>query len=373
MAITKAAKSVTIKFIPKMGTLSAYIVSTGGDLFQFYNSTEGTFSPNYTPASPLNLRLAVRSSSSTQEVPVKAISRVLVGGSEVRFGTNQVSTGTYVGVFERGINNVKVIGNFADKLGYASSVLTIEGEVDNGGRRESISASLPMRVMQGTGSETLMTITAHKSATDTTAGDLVLTQDNVSVTLVPMVFVEGTAGSLETLKQTYTFRWYRASGGGWTEITATGNGFTLSGDKTKLTVSRDGVNAYLGIRCEMHKKSGTPTFVCGDIIGVHDVADEYDIDPCPNLIDQTIEDGVSGKESLTYTPKLVKRTGDTWTEEEVANGFNFDVQDSAGNTITDQTSAANPKPLLKALGKKSLTITADHLRGVGDVELYIEC
>lgn len=356
-----ASKSITIKFNSRVGTFSALIQSPSGDLYQEYqrNGDKVTVTPDFSKTKPV-LNYVCSSSRVADGVSTPVAMHYYFNGVEITFDSSGKSNGLFAGLFERVVPSasqlfygLRIIGNLAEASGFAPIVIKMVGTISAKAQStvvtDDIQADYTISVGPYTGTAYRVTIAAGDAKSFT------LTSPDDSCVLV----AKATQGN-EEIASTLYYKWYKAvsSDSGWEQI---------SGASTaKLTVKASDVTCTRDYKVEVYNdKSMAANSLLGfDFVTVMDASDPYDIDPCPNPLDTTIEEDESGNGTVTFTPKLVVR-GKSQT---IDTKFYFTLKSAAGVVLNTD---AGRKPTVQL---SSFSVTRDDcIHGGGaDISLTIE-
>lgn len=132
-----ASKSVSIKFISRVGTYMAMIQSPNGDLYQEYqrNGDKVTVMPDFSKTKPL-LNFVCTSSRVAEGVSTPVSMRYYFNGVEITFDSAGKSSGLFTGLFERVVPSasqlyygLRIVGNLVQASGYAPIVIKMVGKI----------------------------------------------------------------------------------------------------------------------------------------------------------------------------------------------------------------------------------------------------
>lgn len=132
-----ASKSVSIKFISRVGTYMAMIQSPSGDLYQEYqrNGDKVTVMPDFSQTKPL-LNFVCTSSRVAEGVSTPVSMRYYFNGVEITFDSAGKSSGLFTGLFERVVPSasqlyygLRIVGNLVQASGYAPIVIKMVGKI----------------------------------------------------------------------------------------------------------------------------------------------------------------------------------------------------------------------------------------------------
>lgn len=137
MASTQKEASVSrqIMFRTKGQTYTAFLHSSTGDIIQQYDST-GAWYPDFTPSSPLVVRLIVTSSKTSGTVQPSSVEYKVAGVTLAFDSSGSCTTSGYASYFKRVANSdgsvdLWIIGNIGDALGKVSALLEVTAKVGN--------------------------------------------------------------------------------------------------------------------------------------------------------------------------------------------------------------------------------------------------
>ena len=353
----QASVQRTIKFISRMGTYTAYVMSKAGDLHQYYDSqTPGTaVSPSYEDSTskfyqPV-LRLYVTNSRETDTVTPADVD-FYVGEAKVVFDASGLSTGllsgsvldpSFKGVFQKVTPGngelyfgLKILKNLPELLLWASTVIKMVAKINppNSTLLDDITVTYPIKISQKTSDSAMVTITSPDF--------FAITEKGGTCRLSAVVMMGG-----QEMNTGWTFNYYQMTSDGY-EKKHTGKDYT---------VSEADVHTSAIFRVEAISATGQKIY---DVATVVDASDPYDIEACPTPADETIdEDPKSERSSVVYNPKLVTRAD----KKEVKDAkFKFILTDYAGN-ILNPNNYKTPQT--------SFTVTRDDCNQGEDLSLTI--
>ena len=346
--MSSASASRTIHFSALAGTYTTTIISPQGDLYQDYIGSVGNVvgvTPDFSKSQPV-LYFVCISSKATEGVATPDSMKYYFGGTEIAFGSDSISTGTFSGLFKRiypsadqPYYGLQILNNIAAAAGYASVAIKMVGTLSYGTTlSQDIEHSYTIPIAPYTGTSYRVTIVAGDSK------NFVLTSKGDSCALKAMAYQSG-----EELTSNLTYQWQKMTAGAWIDI----SGATSQ----TLNVPTDDVNVYGNYRV---KVSLSGTLIGTDVQGIMDASDPYDIQPNPDPADETINETGTDKTQVTYTPKVVRRgTGTTAFN----TTFYFTVMDAAGVYLNTDYGTA----------QVSFTVTRSMCaQAGGDVTLIIE-
>ena len=340
--MSSASTTRTIKFISKAGTYMATIMCPDGDLFQYWDGTgvDQTVFPNFETMKP-KLNFICTSSRVAEGIANIASMRYYFGGAEITFNSSGYSTGLFGDGTAEGsyfkryaadgstflYPGLQILKNIAAIASYLPVTIKMVATIYYGTQEDSISADYTIPIQQKAQFAGKVTIVAgdNKSFVISSKGDSCILQAKAY----------NSEGAL-SVGLTYTWEQFDPS--------AVGN---VDGWK-----------------------------LLGDVQGVIDKSDPYDIDPHPSPEDETIdEDTSSSRDHVTYTPVLVTRGGAAVSPNPL---YYFLVRDAAGvvlNKYRDGNAAVNGSdPMeLSTNAMASYTVTREQCQaGGGDISITIQ-
>lgn len=340
-----ASASRTIKFISKVGTYTALIMSPSGDLFIDYEGTTNDVTavyPNFATTKPI-LYFVCMSSRVAEGVADPDAMEYYFNGEKITF-SGGVSTGTFAGYFQTVAPSgdqlyygLQILKDISALAGYAPATIKMVATVSYGTQSDTIQATYTIPIQQATGSSYRVTIAAGDTK------NFVITAKGGSCILKAMAYQSGNA-----LTKDLTYVWEKMGASGWETITGA--------TSQTLTVYADDINTYGEYRVHV-KRAGAE--IGTDIQSVMDASDPYDIDPHPSPEDEAITEDTTGNGEVTYTPVVVKRGTST---KALDTQFYFVLKDAAGVYLnSDRTTP-----------KASQTVTRAHcVQAGGDVSVTI--
>lgn len=346
--MSSASTSRTIHFSTLSGTYTTMIMSPSGDLYQDYIGTADNVTgvtPDFSNTKPL-LYFICTSSKTTEGIATPDSMKYYFGGTEITFGSDNISTGIFAGLFKRiypGTDQpyygLQIINNIASAAGYASVAIKMIATLSYGtASSQEIEHSYTIPVSQYTGTSYRVTIAAGDNK------NFVLTSKGDSCILKAFAYQ-----SSAILSSNLTYQWQKMTGGAWTDMPGS--------TSQTLTVTTDNINVYGNYRVKVFLSG---TLIGTDTQGVMDVSDPYDILPNPDPADETINETGTDKTQVTYTPKVVKRGTNTTALDTT---FYFTAMDAAGVYLNTDYETA----------KASFSVTrAMCAQAGGDVTLLIE-
>lgn len=333
--MSKAFAQRTVKFINKVGTFTAYLQCSQGELWQTYQKDGDTFTnivPNFATIQPV-IDFVVISSR------VSGITG-LNGVPTWYFGTTQINNGSTViwktDYFElvpigsgRTYYGLKIKKNLVDLTGGASITIKAVGDL-------LISATATTDTISA---QAVVSITpASSNGVKVVVRDI--TQAVVQGTRAAFTF-ESEEQQMVLKADTYkgsiivtsglTYQWQRVTNGSWQNLVnnSSSGGNVISGVTTsQLTIGENQVMTYTQLRCEV--KEGSEVIGYG-VANVMDATDPYIITPNPTPLDETIEDTA---DTVYYTPQIVSRDSGTTATDLTAQGFKFTYTTGAGVDVT---------------------------------------
>lgn len=379
--MSKAQASRTIKLVQHLGTLTAALVCSKGELWQQYvgdASTATDIAPDFTADPPVVDLYVTSSNVSTGETLPGAI-EVWFGGDKVgsvvkttNNGTDSYSVtyetpyatgGAYAGLFEilvpgaggRTRYGVKIRKNLVPVTLGAGSTLTVKAVIEAGTSSDTVAVSIPYRCQRSTGSGMVVAIESGDGFNCT------LSRNDASYTSGVKLSAKAYDGASAVAPGTLTYEWYRQDETVTAANTTTGDivGWQRLQGKTgpDLVVDHTMVDASEQFRVMVYRGGN---FVGSAIRTVYDASDPYEIKVTANPADETIEQGVNTE--VRYKVQLVDRVNGTPTTEPVS--WTFMVLDSAGvQLINPATNSTGDFIVTEAMcvqaGNVSLVITAN--------------
>lgn len=345
--MSTASTSRTIKFISKAGTYTALIMSPSGDLYQDYEGTTDDVTaiiPDYATLKPI-LYFVCTSSRVAEGVATPDSIAYYFNGTQITFD-GDTSTGTFAGYFKKITPSgdqlyygLQILNNIVALSGFAPAVIKMVASISYGTQSDSIQASYTIPIQQATGSSYRIVIGAGDTK------NFVITEKNGSCILRAYAYQSGNA-----LSQNLTYAWEKMGSSGWVVI--------AGATSRDLTVSANDINTYGEYRVHISRNGSE---IGSDVQSVIDASDPYDIDPHPNPADEAISEDITGNDSVTYTPVVVKRGTGT---QALTTQFYFVLKDAAGVYLNSQSDRTTPKA--------SQTVTRAHCEQAGgDVSVTI--
>lgn len=354
--MSSATKSVTIKFVSKIGCYTAIIQSPSGDLYQEYEGST-TNNPNITPdfsQTKPALYFVCTSSRVAEGISTPVSMRYYFNDTEIVFDSAGKSSGVFAGLFEiirpdtqQLYWGLRIVKNLAATSGYAPITIKMVGKIQARSQQtditDDLTASYDIPVGPYTGSANRVTIQSKDGKWFT----LRSSSDTCQLTAFA-------SRSSKEVTQGLTYKWYRAvaTAAGWEEI---------SGSTSKtLTVKAADVDCTRDYKVEVYEDGKLFGY---DFQTVIDSSDPYDIDPCPVPSDGTIDEDTDSNGQVVYTPKLVVRGKTT----AIDTTFYFTLKSASGVVLNTEASRSPTKEA------KSFTVTrADCFNGgYSDLSLTI--
>lgn len=322
-----AQTSREIKFTNQVGSYSAQLMPSDGDIFQIYKGEETTgysVTPNLEVTQP-RLMYACTSSrklennQATGQVTPEAVTWY-VNGEQLVFSAG-VSTNVFngkAGHFKQivpGSNSdyfgIQVVKNLATDFNLAPISIKGTAIFRYALNYDSIDAHYTIPVSKGTADTVRVTIAAGDEK------NFVIREKGGSCILKAIAF--NFDGEINPAGLTY--KWEQLTSAGWNMLATTTQTLTVSGD----IVDTNGI-----FRVTVFK-SGTSLGV--DAQHVMDASDPYDINPNPTPADETINNDAAEGQSgynVTYNPQVVVRG-----TNQVVDGctFAYYIHDAVGNQL----------------------------------------
>ena len=321
--MSEASAIRQVQYVRRGNTLTPYLQSDMGDLFQEYQGTADApeaVAPDFATLAP-SLSLVVLSSLVSQGTVTPTAVDWYFNGTKLTFGGDNLSTNTFggeAGHFEnlpyvagtRQYYTLRIKKNLVKASGGAACVIKAEATVSTGGASDKIQAVYSIPITVGVGNSKRVTIMSPDGRFFT------ILEKGGSCQLKAMAWL-----GADQLTAGLTYVWKRLVDGAWQVITGqTGQTLTVTGDMVQtggqfmVEVSQNG--ALVGT----------------DVQTVLDASDPLDIITNPDPADETITEGSGG--SVTYTPILVKRGSQTKYKDTM---FYFTATDAAGNVLNPST------------------------------------
>lgn len=364
--MSTASASTTIKFVRRVGTLTATLMTPNGDIYQEWEGTGSNpkCTPDFSNLSPkLILNMVCMSSRTSIPLTVSNVKWSL-GGKGITFDpTSGKSTGNFSGVFQFGKVNgefvsssLTILSNIAKYTGGLSTTISAEGMVQVGNSVETIHAHYNVSIRPRTAASTRVTIISP-------SGDNFVITSKDPAQPGYKCYLKAVAMDADGTEVTtgLTYAWYKLKGGVWKPET--------SSTSHTLTVTENMVETFTQFKVVV--KKGSNTFGI-DIRGVMDISDPYVLDPNPSHVVlnssgneivtpkmETIIEGSGAK--IRYAPKIAAR--DTNVTQMPDAKFIFSPMDSVGNLLV----------ALNEEGSQTFEVTeAMCVQSDGDVQLVIE-
>ena len=343
----RAQATRTITYVPSIGSLSAWLECSTGNLYQRYtDDAMNNVAPVFTPTAPATVTVRVYNTQGGALSPARVIWRL--GGVLLEFGADGKSTGTYAGIFQIDPSKpaeLKVIGNLAKALGGVSSVLHAEAElVTNSLSASTVSAHINVDIARASGASHYLSIIAPDG--------LIITREGETLTLKAQAW-EGLTEITTSNSAGYSVKWekYDPASGAWTTVAASG---------WTYTVNEADVDSSALFRASLVKGTD-PKVLATDYETVTDNQDPWWIEAFPVPADETIVEGTNT--SVVYTPVLMRKTVANPDGEPYQQGtqtFDFKLLDTSagpGNEVV--MSGAD------ALGQTTFTVTINDVVTAG--------
>lgn len=321
--MSEASSIRQVVYVRKGGVYMPYLQSNMGDLFQEYQGSADNptnIAPDFPAMQPV-LSLIITSSLASQGVVVPKSVKWSFNGTELAFGSNNISTNTFGGEtghfenipYKAGTQNyfsLRLKKNLVKASAGAACTLKAEATITVGNTSDKIQVVYSIPITVGVGNSKRVTIMAGDDKFFT------LTEKGQSCILKAVVWLGD-----DQLNSDLTYQWKTMQSGTW-QVIAGQTGQTLS-------VTNDMVDTTGQFMVEVFQNGIS---VGNDVQTVVDASDPFDILPNPNPESESIEEGSGG--SVIYTPVLVKR-GSTTKFKDVQ--FLFIATDAAGNILNPDT------------------------------------
>ena len=339
--MSKAFAQRTVKFINKVGTYTAYLQSSQGDLWQTYTLNGSTYQnivPDWDNAASdkkpvINFVCISSRASGTTNVngtPQWYFGNTLLNsGSTINatIGGKQASQYFELVAFseDQPYYGLRIKKNLVELTNGSSIVIKAVGTlvIPATGTSDTIQAQAVISITPATSNG------KHISILDVTAvgggitgRSFTFTKEEQTITMKAQTYegaslLDDTAANITANHLTY--QWQKITNGAWTAI---------SGQTAQtITISENDVMTYQQYRCAVYRS--------GELLGygtanVMDATDPFVINPNPSPLDETIEDE---GDTVAYTPKIVSRDGGS-VQDITKAGFDFTYTNSAGVDIT---------------------------------------
>ncbi|MCD7935529.1 MAG: hypothetical protein LUG98_01570 [Tannerellaceae bacterium] len=328
--MSQSSAVTRVTFRPKGGTYIPVLTCPSGDIYQAYQggaSNGYTVIPDWeadTSKQPIVYFVAT-SSRVAEGIAIPTAIEWYYNSTKLSFdNTGLCTTTNYINYFQQvsredGIPGLKILKNLVVVSGLLSGTITAKATVSYGNITDQLEADYTVRIEKQTGSPYRVTIAA--------ADDNLFTirTENGSVKIKAVVY----DGDME-LTTGLTYKWYRATGGSWTQVT------TLT--TATVTITADMVDSYSQYKVEVFKDGEMLGFDTETII---DASDPVIILMNPTPENETIEDE---GDTVKYSPSCVTR-GDTSKTpiSDFIGKFQFIFSDSKGNLLYSTTASGKTK------------------------------
>lgn len=343
----RAQATRTITYVPSIGSLSAWLECSTGNLYQRYtDDAMSDVAPVFTPTAPCTVTMMVYNTQGGALAPARVMWRL--GGVLLEFSSDGKSTGTYAGLFQIDPAKpveLKVIGNMAAMLGGVSSVLHAEAElVTNSLSASTVSAHMSVDIARASGASHYLSILSPDG--------LIITREGETLTLKAQAW-EGLTEITTSNSAGYGVRWekFDAASGTWSIVAASA---------WSLTVNESDVDSSALYRASLLKGTD-PKVLATDYETVIDNQDPWWIEACPVPADETIVEGVNT--GVTYTPVLMRKTVANPDGEAYMQGtktFDFKLLDTSAGPGNEVVMSGND-----ALGQTSFTVSLNDVVTAG--------
>lgn len=375
--MSKAYAQRTIKFINKVGTYTAYLQSSQGNLWQTYSIINGAYTnivPNFAEIQPV-LYFVCISSRVSGVSNVNGVPTWYFGSTQLNTGST-LSTGSINGVaisdiFElvnpssgQPYYGLKIKRNLVDVTQGASVSVKAVGQllISGTGTTDDIQAQDAIRITPASSNGVHVQIVDITPVSASVTGrNFTFTSEGQTITMRADTY----QGSTQ-LTQNLTYQWQKISGGSWVSIS--------DATSQTLTVSEDDVMTYAQFRC-LVSQSGTQVGV--GTANIMDATDPFVIEPGlmsgTKVIegvtytlkeDETIEETT---DIVAYAPKIVSRDSGTEQTAFTAQGFYFTYKAGDG---TDQTPSGLSGQVVA--NSSNYPVNYDICQSCGDISVIIE-
>lgn len=372
-----ASAQRTIRFTTHGGTYTAHLIAPQGDIYQEYSGTESAPRAPYIPdfatlaTKPL-IQLVVTSSRATEVAEPDGVEWYF-NGELIRFPqspydvANLASPTIPAGTFFRSTNVgypcILITGNIAPIAHYAPATIAAQATLTYGTMQDTIQAQCAIPISLSRGSSYKVTI----ASADNKA--MVLHSSTDECQLRALTYL---AGALDN-PSNFTYQWSR-----WgTNATHAIPTWLPLGTAQNQTINASMVDSQLIVRVEVSHATGSHALVGADTQVVIDASDPWEIDPNPNPADETIVQGDSVRNSVTYRP-ILHRRGKEAAAEQPSGGhiWYFSAFAPSGMPLTigpgGEEYISISASTLQADPSEGFTITSAHCaQAGGDVAIVI--
>lgn len=369
--MSQAQASITVKFNKRTGTISSYIASPAGDLFQQYEGAAAApskVSPDFELSSTTNpfyrpeLLMVCGSSIVGQSLTLGRLD-VYVNGLQAAFGADNVSTGVgsttaYAGCFEKTASGIKILKNLVKDTAGSSVVIRMVRTVGIGANSTDIEASYTIPITKGVGTGKRVTIAAGDAQNFTITAR---SGSGSSCTLKALVLVGGAIDP-----GAYAYQWQRfnpaaaSAAGAWTDI--------AGANSQAFVVTEAMVSAHANFRVAVTEASGAE--VGSDVQEVVDLSDPLEVRIAADPADATIIDGDAARSEVKLTASVWDRESNTRLT--AFSQFYWLVADAAGNILNPYNDRTPAEEAAGALGNDTYYVTlAQAQQADGDVSVTV--
>lgn len=325
-----------VAFSKKIGSYTTAIQCSEGDLTQLYTGDQSSYSciPDFEAAgydSPL-LSFVVISSRVAEGVAQMKNVKWFFNETEITFGSNGLSTGTFAGCFEQvtpSASNgylypgIKVKKNLVGVANFAPIAIRAQGQITVGNDSDTVQASCTIGIQQNTGG---MKNLVKISAVSALAG-FTITQKGGSVQIKAVCYRGGTTLMSATA---LTYWWYRMSAGQWVEITSSGPETIGGSGNSMLTIHEADILVTGMYKCEAYENG---VLFGQDTEKVVDASDCYLVNFHYTPAHATISDDPSGCHSVNVKVEVISRKTQQVIVDKDSTQALFTVLDPAGNLM----------------------------------------
>lgn len=336
--MSKAYAQRTVKYINKVGTFTAYLQSSYGDLWQTYIKNGDEYQsivPNYETVRPV-LYFVCISSRTAGTSNINGVPTWYFGSTKLNTGSTidaTISGKAASNYFElvspstgQPYYGLRIKKNIVELTGGSSVSIKAVGEllISATGTTDEIQAYTSISITPATANAIHITVldvtnvgggVTGRSFTFTSEGQ----QIEMKVqTYEGAIQLDATAATITS--NAITYQWQKIVNGAWTNVS--------DATTQNLTVGEDDVMTYQQYRCAVSRSGNLLGYGVANIM---DATDPFIIEPNPDKVDETIENTT---DTVGYTPKIVSRDSGTEQTSLTAQGFLFNYTNSQGVDLT---------------------------------------
>lgn len=336
--MSKAYLQRTVKFINKVGTFTAYLQSSQGDLWQTYSMNGTAYQniiPNFATNQPVLYFVCISSrTSGTSNIN---------GTPEWYFGNTKLNTGNTIDATINGFTASQYFDLVSPSNGQPYYGLRIKKNIVELTSGSSISIrAVGTLLISATGTtdeiqaQTAISITPASTngirinvlditnvGGGVTGRSFTFTAEEQTITMKVQTY-EGVMLLDETAAQIsgnhLTYQWQKITNGAWANI----SGATAQ----QLQISENDVTTYQQYRCAVYRSNELLGYGTANVM---DATDPFVINPNPTPLDETIEDA---GDTVAYSPQIVSRDSGQNQASLTNQGFYFSYQNSQGVDVT---------------------------------------